>query len=107
VGTDLLDPALEVHDHDSPDLGVLRGHAGFLRWIDDWDAMEWTLEPEKFIDAGERVVVLARLSARGRASGVSLVRRDGMVWTVRDGMVARLDYFNNPSDALEAAGLRG
>jgi ketosteroid isomerase-like protein len=106
VGTDLLDPALEVHDHDSPDLGVLRGHAGFLRWIDDWDAMEWTLEPEEFIDAGERVVVLARLSARGRGSGVSLVRRDGMVWTVRDGKAIRLDYFNNPGEALEAAGLR-
>jgi len=105
VGTNLLDPALEVYDHDSPDLGVLRGHAGFLRWIDDWDAMEWTLDPEEFIDAGERVVVLARLSARGRASGVSLVRRDGMVWTVRNGKAVRLDYFNNPGEALEAAGL--
>jgi ketosteroid isomerase-like protein len=106
VGTNLLDPAFEVHDHDSPDQDVFRGHAGFLRWIDDWDAMEWTLEPEEFVDAGERVVVLARLSARGRASGVSLVRRDGMVWTLRNGKVVRLDYFNNPGDALEAAGLR-
>ena len=67
--------------------------------------MEWTLEPEEFIDAGERVVVLARLSARGRASGVALVRRDGMVWTVRGGKAVRLDYFNRPADALEAAGL--
>jgi ketosteroid isomerase-like protein len=106
VGTNLLDPAFEVHDHDSPDQDVFRGHPGFLRWIDDWDAMEWTLEPEEFIDAGERVVVLARLSARGRASGVSLVRRDGMVWTVRNDKVVRLDYFNNPGEALEAAGLR-
>jgi ketosteroid isomerase-like protein len=106
VGTNLLDPAFEVHDHDSPDQDVLKGDAGFLRWIDDWDAMEWTLEPEEFIDAGERVVVLARLSARGKASGVPLVRRDGMVWTVRDGKAVRLDYFNNPTEALEAAGLR-
>ena len=106
VGTNLLDPAFEVHDHDSPDQDVLKGHAGFLRWIDDWDAMEWTLEPEEFIDAGERVVVLARLSARGRASGVSLERHDGMVWTVRGGKAVRVDYFNNPTEALEAAGLR-
>ena len=106
VGTNLLDPAFEVHDHDSPDQGVLRGHAGFLRWIDDWDAMEWTLEPEEFIDAGERVVVLARLSARGRASGVSLERHDGMVWTMRNGMAIRLDYYNSATEALEAAGLR-
>jgi len=106
VGTNVLDPAFEVHDHDSPDQDVFTGPAGFLRWIDDWDAMEWTLEPEEFIDAGERVVVVARLSARGRASGVSLVRRDGMVWTVRNDKVVRLDYFNNPGEALEAAGLR-
>jgi ketosteroid isomerase-like protein len=106
VGTNLLDPAFEVHDHDSPDLGVLKGHAGFLRWIDDWDAMEWSVEPEEFIDAGERVVVLLRLSARGRGSGISLERRDGMVWTVREGKAVRLDYFNNPTEALEAAGLR-
>jgi ketosteroid isomerase-like protein len=105
VGTNLLDAAFEVHDHDSPDQDVLRGHGGFLRWVDDWDAMEWTLEPEDFIDAGERVVVIARLTARGRASGVPLVRRDGMVWTVRNGKAVRLDYFNNPSEALEAAGL--
>ena len=84
----------------------LRGHAGFLRWIDYWDAMDWSLDPEEFIDAGERVVVLARLSARGRESGVSLERRDGMVWTVRDGKAVRLDYFNNATKALEAAGLR-
>ena len=105
VGTNLLDPAFEVHDHDSPDLNVLGGHAGFLRWIDDWDAMEWSVEPEKYIDAGERVVVLLRLSARGRGSGLSLERLDGMVWTVRNGKAIRLDYYNNPTEALEAAGL--
>jgi ketosteroid isomerase-like protein len=69
--------------------------------------MEWRLEPERFIDAGDRVVVVARLSARGKASDVSLERHDGMVWTVRDGKAVRLDYFNNPTEALEAAGLRG
>jgi hypothetical protein len=28
-----------------------------------------------------------------------------MVWTVRNGKAVRLDYFNNPGEALEAAGL--
>jgi ketosteroid isomerase-like protein len=108
TGTDLLDDALEVHDHDSPDLGVLKGHAGFLRWIDDWDEAwaEWSVEPDEYIDAGEQIVVLHRLSARGRGSGVRLIRRDGMVWTMRNGKVVRLDYFNSPTEALDAAGLR-
>jgi ketosteroid isomerase-like protein len=108
VGTDLLDFGLEVHDHDSPDLTVLRGHRGFLRWIDDWaEAWEdWRVEPEEYIDAGDRVVVLARLAARGKESGLQLVRRDGMVWTVRNGKAVRLDYYGSATDALEAVGLR-
>ena len=107
VGAHLLDDAFVIHDHDSPDLGILEGHSGFLRWIDDWDEAweEWRVEPEEYIDAGERVVVLLSLFARGRGSGVSLERRDGMVWTVRDGKAVRLDYFNTATEALEAAGL--
>ena len=107
VGADLLDPGLEVHDHDSPDLMVLTGHDGFLRWIDDWDEAwaEWSIEPDEFIDAGGQIVVLHRLSARGRGSGVRLIRRDGMVWTMRNGKAVRLDHFNSASEALEAAGL--
>ena len=108
VGADLLDPGLEVHDHDSPDLTVLKGHHGFLRWIDDWDQAweDWSVEPEEYIEAGDRVLVLTRLSARGRGSGVPVVRRDGMIWTVRDGKAVRLDYYGSTTEALEAAGLR-
>jgi ketosteroid isomerase-like protein len=29
-----------------------------------------------------------------------------MVWTFRDGKLARLDYFNDQAEALKAAGLR-
>ena len=105
VGTNLLDPALEVYDHDSPDLGVLRGHAGFLRWIDDWDAMEWTLDPEEFIDAGERVIAVLHVHAKGRQSGVDVERIDGAVWTLRNGRCVRLDYYGSKEQALEAAGL--
>ena len=109
AAADLLDEAFVIHDHDSPDLGVLAGHSGFLRWIDDWDEAweQWSVDPEKYIDAGEQVVVLLRLSARGRGSGVALVRRDGMVWTMRDGKAVRLDYYNSATEALEAAGLSG
>jgi ketosteroid isomerase-like protein len=104
VGTDLLDAGLEVHDHDSPDLTVLRGHRGFLRWIDDWDEAweNWSTEAEEYIEAGDQVVVLTRLSARGKGSGVPVVRRDGMVWTVRNGKAVRLDYYGSATEALEA-----
>jgi hypothetical protein len=34
-------------------------------------------------------------------------RGDGIVWTFRDGVVIRLDYFNDQRLALEAAGRSG
>jgi hypothetical protein len=33
-------------------------------------------------------------------------RGDGIVWTFRNGKLARLDYFNDQDQALEAAGLQ-
>jgi ketosteroid isomerase-like protein len=33
------------------------------------------------------------------------VNRNAQVWTIRDGKVQSLQFFANPEDALEAAGL--
>jgi hypothetical protein len=37
---------------------------------------------------------------------VSLERRDGLVYTIRDGKTVRIDYYNSRAEALEAVGLR-
>jgi ketosteroid isomerase-like protein len=58
------------------------------------------------VDAGDRVVSLFRIRAVGAGSGVPVERGDGIVWTFRDGKLARLDYFNDQGAALEAVGLR-
>jgi hypothetical protein len=42
---------------------------------------------------------------RGRASGIELVRDDALVFELRSGKIARLDYYNDQAEALEAAGL--
>ena len=98
---------IEIHDHDIPDAGEYRGNAGYARWLEDWaDAWsEFSLEPDEFIDAGDRVVVVFRLKATGRGSGVTVERRDGLVATLGDGLVVRLDYYNSREQALEAVGL--
>jgi len=100
---------VEVYDHDILDAGKYRGHAGYRRWLEDWAAAwsEFTLEPEEFIDAGERVVVVLRMKATGRGSGVSLERRDALLVELHDGQAVRLDYYNNREQALEAVGLAG
>ena len=77
------------------------------RWVSDWSSAwsEFTLQPERFIDGGECVVVILRMKATGAASGIEIERQDGIVYRVRDGKVARLDYFNSAEQALAAAGL--
>jgi ketosteroid isomerase-like protein len=65
---------------------------------------DFRVEPERFVDAGEEIVVIG--TARGTsASGVEAQWRQGYVWTVRDGRAVRFRWFNRPSEALEAVGL--
>jgi ketosteroid isomerase-like protein len=103
-----MDPDCEMHDHDLPDAMVYRGHEGWRKWraqfLEAWESD--ALQPEQYIDVGDgRVVLLARASARGQGSGVEVERRDGIMWTVRDGKTVRIDYFSSPEEALRAAGL--
>jgi ketosteroid isomerase-like protein len=100
---------IEVHDHDIPDAGVYRGHAGYVQWLEDWAGAwsEFSLEPEKFIDVGECVVVVFRMRATGRGSGVTVERKDAMVVEVRDGKAVRLDYYNDQEQAFRQVGIEG
>ena len=104
---DTIDPAVEVCDHDIPDAGTYRGHEGYAKWLADWGKAwgAFSLGAERFIDAGDKVVIVSQLTATGRGSGVEVKRRDGMVLTIRDGKTIRLDYYNNVPQALKAVGL--
>ena len=103
----LLDPEVEVRDHDAPDQSEYRGREGFARWMRDWDAAweMWSVEPERFIDTDDRVVAIYRMKVQGKGSGVVLDRHEGQVWTIRDGLAIRLDVYGSSEAALEAAGL--
>jgi ketosteroid isomerase-like protein len=99
----------EVFDHDIPDArNPYRGAPGVAEWLSDFAAAweSFGMEVERLVDAGDRVVSLFRIRAVGAGSGVPVERGDGIVWTFRDGKLARLDYFNDQGAALEAVGLR-
>jgi ketosteroid isomerase-like protein len=102
-----LDPEIEIYDHDIPESSEYRGLEGLFRWQADWESSweSWRWEPEEFIEAGERVVAVLRVHAKGRQSGADVERVDGAVWTLREGKCVRLDYFGSRDQALEAAGL--
>jgi ketosteroid isomerase-like protein len=90
------------------DAGEYRGHAGFTRWLEDWASAwsEFTSEAaEEILDAGEDVVIVYRLKATGRASGVTVERQDAMVCRVQDGKIVRIDYYNDRSQALKSVRL--
>jgi ketosteroid isomerase-like protein len=104
---DTVDENIEIHDHDILDAGEYRGHAGFRRWVEDWATglPAISLELEEFIDAGERVVAVFLVKATPRGSTAQVERRDGIVYTCRDGRIARFDYYNSRDQALRAVGL--
>jgi ketosteroid isomerase-like protein len=84
-----------------------RGHDGVRRMLADFEE-DWTfarMDAEDFREADDQVVMLGRLSARGRASGVDLDVPIGVVWGLRDGQVVFARTFSEQVDALRAAGL--
>jgi ketosteroid isomerase-like protein len=52
-----------------------------------------------------RTISLFKMIAKGKGSGIELVRDDAVVADFRDGRIVRLAYYNDQSQALEAAGL--
>jgi ketosteroid isomerase-like protein len=88
-------------------LGPFRGAEGFVAgwrdWLEPWARYE--IEAEEFIDADDRVVVFARVRARTRRGNVEVEHAPAAVWTVRDGLVRRVEFYLGRGEALEAAGL--
>ena len=85
------------------------GIDGARQWFAEMDEVweRFGLEMDEFIDAGDRVVVLGRLTGKGKASGVEVEQPIATVWTVRDGRIIRGEIgYTSRREALEAAGLR-
>ena len=78
--------------------------AGMLDWLEPWDS--YHAGGEDVIDAGHgRVLVLTRDQARPKGSDVEVSFLGAPVWTVRDGKVARIEFYWNRAEGLAAAGL--
>jgi ketosteroid isomerase-like protein len=106
---DYVDEQLEIRlPPDYPEgEPVFRGRKGLVEMIamlrDTWG--EFRLEPERFLDAGDRVVAFARIHASGGASGVPIELETTHVWTVRTGRITSVHAYRDRSQALEAAGV--
>ena len=102
-----------LDEYISQDVVVER--AGGLPPLYGWDAFRQLQEPDAFawqrmypLDweiNGNRALLRVRMHAMGAASGLELELIGWQVWTVRDGLVARIQAFDNEPDARAAAGL--
>jgi ketosteroid isomerase-like protein len=93
---------------DFPGPAVYRGREGFADffrvWTEDFD--EWSLRLERLADAGEdRVVALLHQWATGKESGVPVEVHFGQISELKGGQIVRIRNIQDPSEALEAAGL--
>jgi ketosteroid isomerase-like protein len=84
-----------------------RGREGFIRFVaQQAEAFEsmW-IEPEEFIDAGNKVVVPLQFGGRARSTGIEVKFALVHVVTIHDRKAARIDIYVTKTEALEAAGL--
>ena len=109
---EVLDPDVEWHDVFQVVLGgqatVVRGHEGARALMRDHQEAFDELETEysDMRDLGDQLVAIGVARVRGRESGVEIKSPLGAVVDFRNGKVIRIRTFLDPSEALEAAGLR-
>jgi ketosteroid isomerase-like protein len=90
------------------DRGPIRGHEAMRAYVEDWLETfdDPKTDPVELIDAGaDRVVAVLRASGRAKQSGVETEVTYAVVYTVRDGKIARGREYWTRDEALEAAGL--
>jgi ketosteroid isomerase-like protein len=79
---------------------VMRFYQNFLETFE-----EVNIEPDRFIESGDSVIVPNSAHVRGR-DGIETVARSALVFEVRSGRLARICLYQETREALEAAGLR-
>ena len=101
-----LAPEFQVRDRDSsPDRAATRyGKEGikelFASYMEAFDALR--LEPQEFIEAGDRIIVSLHQHVRGKGSGAEVVGNIAHVWTMRGDAPFRLQIFGDKESALRA-----
>jgi ketosteroid isomerase-like protein len=100
---DLIEDDMEyVNPPDAVESGTRKGRRTLAKIREVYP--DFRIEPERYIDAGDDVVVIGIARGTG-ASGVEVQWRQGYIWTIEDGKAIRMRWFNQPKEALAAAGI--
>jgi ketosteroid isomerase-like protein len=89
-----------------PHSDVYLGLAGvgdfFTRLFGDFE--DWHTEPSEFFETADRVIAIGTYSARAKATGKSFHARFAHVWTLRDGLITRLQQCADTVQLAKALG---
>jgi ketosteroid isomerase-like protein len=91
-----------------PFVGIYHGRDGLAQfWEELHDTWEnFAPEAEEIIPCGGgQVITLDVVRGRGRGSGIPMQAHGVMLWTLRDGKIARVKMFQTKDEALAAVGL--
>jgi ketosteroid isomerase-like protein len=93
----------------SQELGdrVLSGVEGLEMFVEalEQDFSEFHYDADDFLEVGDDgVLVLGRIFAKARATGMPLYGEFGHIWTVRDGLAARVEAHRDQQEARKVAG---
>jgi len=105
----VCDPAVEwFPPKELPSPGPFYGHQGVRSALSDvLDIFSGVrAEPERLIDAGDRVVVIYMWSGEGKGSGLPLNQfgKQAVVFTMQNQKAVSVEWYLDAADALEAAG---
>ena len=85
--------------------GSFHGTEGMRQFFDEWDKAwaKWEVETSEMKELGDRVLVLGRVHAEGRGSGMVLDQDVGYVFRFRDGLLAWGSTYFDQDEARAAA----
>ena len=95
-----------ITDPDWPDPPA-QGKEAFARTSEEWRAAWQKIEIQLGASeaAGDQVAAQGAWDTRGLASGIPGSMSFSILFTVRDGLIVRMQWFREPSEARRAAGL--
>ena len=103
-----IDPeAVFVIDQGSFVADTYRGHEGIrdLLTLTDEVFDQFRYEVDDLVDAGDSVLVLGRIRARGIQSGATGTQHGAILFQLRDGLIVTYRSYLDRTEALAAVGL--
>jgi ketosteroid isomerase-like protein len=90
-----------------PEQQVYQGVEAAERFMHEWTSawLDWELQIDELLDAGDKVVALVRQRGRSKLTGISVEVSLAKIWTLLDGKNSRMDMYSDVGDALAAVGL--